>query len=224
MIIILQKLLDIYQKTLYTKNAQCHKIQKNGDKVMSGKEDLRVRKTKKALFDAFIKLLSQKSFDEITVNELCDEAGVRRATFYKHYADKFDFLTAYTSLLRDRFDRLIWKDDKPTLTPEYYAEYAKRFIHFMSENSVIVHNLCMSSLFPSVLVIILEQNYKDTCDRLRISVEEEGISLGASIEAVALMCTGGVAACIYNWIKDDNMSDPEVVSEQVGAIIKKIVS
>ncbi len=190
---------------------------------MSGREDLRVRKTKKALFDAFIKLLSQKPFDEITVNELCDEAGVRRATFYKHYADKFDFLSAYTRLLRDRFDRLIWKDDKPALTPEYYAEYAKRFIHFMSDNSTIVHNLCMSSLFPSVLVIILEQNYKDTCERLRISVEE-GMTLSASIETIALMCTGGVAGCIYNWIKTGQMSDPDTVSNEVGAVITKIVS
>ena len=86
---------------------------RKGDYIMSEKEDLRVRKTKKALFDAFIKLLSQKPFDEITVNELCDEAGVRRATFYKHYSDKFDFLTAYVRLLRDRIDRMIWKDEKP---------------------------------------------------------------------------------------------------------------
>lgn len=190
---------------------------------MAGREDLRVRKTKKALFDAFIKLLSQKPFDEITVNELCDEAGVRRATFYKHYSDKFDFLTAYTRLLRDRFDRLIWKDDKPTLTADYYVEYAKRFIQFMSENATIVRNLCMSSLFPSVLVIILEQNYRDTCERLRISVDE-GLALSASVETIALMCTGGVAACIYNWINNDHMSDPSTVSEEVGAIIRKLVS
>ena len=43
---------------------------------MSGKEDLRVKRTKKALTKAFMKLLSVKSFEDITVNELCDEAGI----------------------------------------------------------------------------------------------------------------------------------------------------
>lgn len=190
---------------------------------MSEKEDLRVRKTKKVLFDAFIKLLSQKPFDEITVNELCDEAGVRRATFYKHYSDKFDFLTAYVRLLRDRIDRMIWKDEKPLLTNEYYAEYAKRFIYFMSENKTIVKNICKNSLFPSVLAIILVQNYKDTCERLHMSVDA-GVTLTAPIDTIALMCTGGVAGCIYNWIQNDQMADPEVVAEEVGMVISKIVS
>jgi AcrR family transcriptional regulator len=71
---------------------------------MEHKDDLRVRRTKKALNEAFIKLLSEKPFEDITINELCDTAGVRRATFYKHYSDKFGFLTAYTRALRDKFD------------------------------------------------------------------------------------------------------------------------
>lgn len=189
---------------------------------MPSKEDLRVRKTKKALFDAFMKLLSEKPFDEITVNELCDAAGIRRATFYKHYSDKFDFLTAYTCLLRDRFDRLIWKGIKPSLTPDYYVEYAKRLIHFISENSGAVHNICNSNLFPSVLAIIVEQNYKDTCERLRISVSE-GMVLNASIETVAAMCTGGVAACVYGWIKSGKETNPDQLAEQVGAVVANII-
>ena len=55
---------------------------------MARKEDLRVRKTKKAIAEAFMALLEEKNYDEITVNELCDRAGVRRTTFYKHYKDK----------------------------------------------------------------------------------------------------------------------------------------
>lgn len=189
---------------------------------MTNKEDLRVRKTKKALFDAFMKLLSEKPFDEITVNELCDTAGIRRATFYKHYADKFDFLTAYTCLLRDRFDRIALKGGKPSLTSEYYVEYAKSLIRFISENSVAVQNICDSNLFPSVLAIIVEQNYKDTCERLRISVSE-GMVLSASIETIAAMCTGGVAACVYGWLKTGRAADPDCLAEQVGAVVANIV-
>ena len=189
---------------------------------MSRKEDLRVRRTKKALFNAFIELLTQKPFDEITINELCEAAGVRRATFYKHYSDKYDFLTAYICLLRDRFDRSIWKSQAPTLTSEYYVMYAKSLIHFISENMSAVNHICKSNLFPSVIAIIVEQNYKDTCERLRLSVAE-GLKLDATIEAVAAMCSGGVAACIYGWLKQDCNTDPDLVAEQVGAMVGKIL-
>ena len=101
---------------------------------MADKEDLRVQKTKKALSEAFIALLSEKTFEEITINELCDTAGVRRATFYKHYADKFSFLTAYTRALRDRFDDKIWKLGDPAPNKDYYVAYGKRIITFISEN------------------------------------------------------------------------------------------
>ncbi len=190
---------------------------------MSGKEDLRVRRTKKALFDAFMQLLSEKSFDAITINELCEAAGVRRATFYKHYTDKFDFLTAYTILCRDRFDSIIWRENHSELTPEYYVAYAKRLIHFINENSLAISNLCKSNLFPSVLAIITEQNYKDTCQRLRVSVAN-GLKLSASVEIVAAMCTGGVTACIQGLLKGTNSLSPDELAEQVGAVVANIIS
>lgn len=189
---------------------------------MSGKEDLRVRRTKKALFDAFMKLLSEKPFDEITVNELCDVAGIRRATFYKHYSDKYDFLTAYTCLLRDRFDRIIWKSEKPVLNSDYYVEYAKRLIYFVNENSTAVDNLYKSYLFPSIIAIVLQQNYKNTCERLRISVAS-GMELPASVETVAVSCTGAVAACISRWLEEGKKTDPDQVAEEVGIVISNIL-
>ena len=59
--------------------------------MSEGKSDLRIIKTRKALYTAFTMLLGEKSFEDITVNELCENAMVRRATCYKHFADKYDF-------------------------------------------------------------------------------------------------------------------------------------
>lgn len=50
-------------------------------------EDRRIRKTKKLLRDALLRLLSKKSIAEITVTELTDAADVHRGTFYHHYKD-----------------------------------------------------------------------------------------------------------------------------------------
>jgi AcrR family transcriptional regulator len=54
------------------------------------KEDQRVRRTRDRLGDALVELLVQKPFDDITVQNVLDGAGVSRSTFYTHYRDKND--------------------------------------------------------------------------------------------------------------------------------------
>ena len=54
------------------------------------KVDQRVRRTRDRLGDALVELLVQKPFDDITVQDVLDGAGVSRSTFYTHYRDKND--------------------------------------------------------------------------------------------------------------------------------------
>ncbi len=58
-----------------------------GDRTM----DRRQKKTRQAIFSAFIELLDRKDFSRITVAEIIDKADVGRATFYAHFETK-DFL------------------------------------------------------------------------------------------------------------------------------------
>ena len=53
--------------------------------------DRRQRKTREAIFAAFILLLSKKDFNQITVGEIIERADVGRATFYSHFETK-DYL------------------------------------------------------------------------------------------------------------------------------------
>ena len=62
---------------------------------MEKKKDLRVQKTYSALMAAFEALMAEETFDDITVNELCARALIRRPTFYSHFEDKYDFLRFY---------------------------------------------------------------------------------------------------------------------------------
>lgn len=53
-------------------------------------QDIRARLTRKHLQETFIALLTEKRFEVITVGEIAERAMVNRATFYRHYQDKYE--------------------------------------------------------------------------------------------------------------------------------------
>jgi AcrR family transcriptional regulator len=63
--------------------------------ISNGNEDLRVRRTRKMLQTALIELTIQKGFGSVTIRDLCEHAMVNRATFYRHYIDKYALLEEY---------------------------------------------------------------------------------------------------------------------------------
>lgn len=56
------------------------------------KVDRRILKSQEAIKKAFIELMTEKNFDQITIQEISDRANVSRRTIYLHYVDKFDLL------------------------------------------------------------------------------------------------------------------------------------
>ena len=54
------------------------------------REDKRVKNTRQAIRNSFLKLIAEKPIERISVTELCRDAGVNRGTFYAHYTDAYD--------------------------------------------------------------------------------------------------------------------------------------
>src|SRR5260370_31270348 len=66
--------------------------------------DLRVRRTRKLLWEALMAELSERAFEEITGKDICERAMVHRTTFYKHYEDKYALLSQG---MRQMYDALL---------------------------------------------------------------------------------------------------------------------
>ena len=61
----------------------------------NGTEDLRVRRTRLFLQNAFIELSIEKDFSSVTIADITERAMVNRSTFYRHFQDKYDLLDKY---------------------------------------------------------------------------------------------------------------------------------
>lgn len=54
-------------------------------------QDARTRYTKMVIRSSFIQLLEEKPFHRIRLKEVCALAGINRSTFYRYYADIYDW-------------------------------------------------------------------------------------------------------------------------------------
>jgi AcrR family transcriptional regulator len=59
--------------------------------------DPRVLRSRQMLMESLLRLLTRKEFDDISIQEIADEANLNRATFYLHYPDKNALLQAMTA-------------------------------------------------------------------------------------------------------------------------------
>src|SRR5215216_7166576 len=72
--------------------------------VTNARIDPRVTRTRKLLLDAFLSLMAEKSFDDITVQDIAARATVNRATFYAHFVDKYALVD---EMIREGFMQIL---------------------------------------------------------------------------------------------------------------------
>lgn len=101
------------------------------------KYDLNKKMTKgaKRTLDAFSKtmadLISQKSFEKISINEICDISGYPRATFYNYFDDKYDLLNYCCKCVCD----MIRLDEYDSIAPEKRLEVFFKRLYTLAEKN-----------------------------------------------------------------------------------------
>ena len=91
--------------------------------------DRRIRRTRRMLSEALFKLIQEKDYDSITIQEITDQADVHRATFYLHFATKEELLaTSLETLFVDLGART--KAASGVKQPSYLKESAAARVLF----------------------------------------------------------------------------------------------
>lgn len=74
-------------------------------------DDARAIRTRDAIATALIALMHEQGFDDITVQAICERAGVGRSTFYAHFVDRDDvFIRHNVEFGRVMGSRLEWDE------------------------------------------------------------------------------------------------------------------
>lgn len=111
------------------------------NKTLTGERiDPRTKRTRQLLLDAFAQLLTEKSFEDITVQDVTDRATVNRATFYAHFEDKY--VLAEQSM-QQWIQRALTKNLPPGAA--YTSENLQLLIQTLCEFLAQMHSHCAPS-------------------------------------------------------------------------------
>ena len=187
---------------------------------MEEKLDLRIQKTYLALHSAFIALLEEKRFEDITVNELCDRAMIRRTTFYKHFADKYEYFTFYVKELVAAFQDRLAPDVAEGQAGEYLIHMSREMIRFMKQHEKLVQNIKNSSMFPILLSILLEQISLDVLQVIRRA--STGATDKVKMEGVAAFYAGGLTNTVFQYLKRDEPINEEQYMRIIAEFLDRI--
>ena len=188
---------------------------------MDKKTDLRIIKTHKSLCDAFLALMSEKPFDDITVGELCDRALVRRATFYKHFADKYDFFSFFIRQTKDSFVKQI-AAEVPTDSPFSYNIYISRmFVRFVNEHEKLIQNILTSNALSLLIEILSDEIYRSVLLDLK-EEEQHGTSFAAPVEILAAFYAGGIIKSVQYWFTNGKPITEEALMDAIATLLESI--
>ncbi len=105
--------------------------------------NLRERRMQKLLREALIALIEERGFEALTIGELTERALVSRATFYRHYQDKYDLVE---QIFEEAMSVLL--DQLGELGREHPAEIWVRFFEHIAEYDKLYRALLGSKGSP----------------------------------------------------------------------------
>jgi AcrR family transcriptional regulator len=119
--------------------------------------DLREKKTKRAIRDAFLQIRSRKPLERITIKELAETAEISKATFYLHYRDIYDLSQQLQNeVIQDVLNGVI-QENKVILNVEQLTK--RLYDSFYSHQNLI--DILFSGTQAAVLPIRIEQGIKE---------------------------------------------------------------
>ena len=157
---------------------------------MEKKTDLRVVKTKKLLYESLSKLLREKSFEQIKISDICNEALINRSTFYAHYNDKYELLNDLFENLRTKYLSTFKEFDSIEFSKEYIIKNISILIDFLDEKPEI-HTEVFIKNKDGVLITALT-NFIETNMKERFSNNKSGNLNGVPLDVLVCIFSGAL--------------------------------
>jgi AcrR family transcriptional regulator len=177
------------------------------------KVDRRIAKSQEAIKKAIVELMSEKSFDDITIQDISDRANVSRGTIYLHYLDKFDLLD---KLIEEHIDEM-GEICKSTSEMDF-TEANLPWFEYLKSQYLFFSTMLASKGAPSFrrqFKEFLIEEFKDEVDITK------GKNHGLNEEIIIQFIVTSYVGIVEWWITNEMPYPPQVMAEQVGILLER---
>lgn len=172
--------------------------------------------TKRALEQSLKNLLLKKPLTKITINDIADDCGINRMTFYYHFKDIYDLVE--WACMEDA--RKALEENK---TYDTWQQGFLQIFEAVRSNKPFVMNV-----YRCVHQEQVEKYLKPLVDDLILGViNEEAVGMTVREEDkdfIAQVYSYIFIGLMLDWIKDDMREDPADIVERLGKLIKGSIS
>ena len=167
--------------------------------------------TKRALETSLKNLLLKKPLNKITVNDITEDCGINRMTFYYHFKDIYDLVE--WSCQEDASRALAGKK-----TYETWQQGLLQIFEAVQENKPFILNVYRSISREQVENYL----YQVTYQLLEDVVEEQAADMSVRPEDKAFIATlykYMFVGLMLDWVKNDMKGDPQLMVDRLAQVI-----
>jgi AcrR family transcriptional regulator len=175
--------------------------------------DPRILRSRRMFMEALAKLLIEKDLEDISIQEIADEATLNRATFYLHYPDKNALLQAMTGVrFRDLIKRrsITFTDCKGAL-----RAIALGVCDYLAENTACPGQLARIPLEGSIIPVV-EDMFKE-------GLAHHGMAPGADAALLATTAAWAVFGAARAWFQTPNRIPAEEMAARIETMVNPVL-
>ena len=172
--------------------------------------DPRIRRTKAAIIDAFLDLLTLKNFNDISVSDITKKARIARPTFYLHYKTKQELLGEYLDVIFETY----LEEIQPVLNQ--FDQYALSIALF---NQVKKNEPYLRSLMSGDAAILIQDKLHQYIQEvfgmlLKTQLGERSKLVSKDLQKFIIAAVAGTAyALTEEWLEEGMLHDPEYMGK-----------
>jgi AcrR family transcriptional regulator len=164
------------------------------------KIDRRVKRTREILQSSLIELMSEGSYDAITIQDIVDRANVGRTTFYLHYNSKDElFLSCHESMVREfRIGLLHPLSKEDLLSPEIPKGLKLAYRH-LEEARAMLHSVFQGKDSLLLLRQLRDWNAQQIESNLRAAFSAADSTI--PLDVLSTYLAGAQIALLHWWLE-----------------------
>lgn len=168
------------------------------------KNDHRVKLTKLMIRQSFLSLLKEKPINKITVKELCEKAGINRATFYAHYEDIYALMDETKNEIADSILSAVHTISSTASLSVFFAEMCRVISEHRDSCEAIFGKYGDADFSVAVVELAREQGLAFW--------RQNGATEESDLEMLYTFVSYGSLAVIRAWVQNGMQQTPEQIA------------